>query len=210
MDFNNIFGNKLMDRFFRKVDNVSWDLMTGKIGLVTEDGLCTLDKDGDEYNVSVNPIEKFGIPLPAFAQNTQASDVKITDVVYTEKKVLGWIVEIKDNGSFRILTPSGTTISWKPPKMQMFGFENGVLILRNLTSILPDGDKGLNGMKDMLLPMLMMGGNLDLDKFMPILLMGGGMGGNMMQTMMMMSMMNGGTPKGNTSGGPDFFNRLRM
>ncbi len=38
MDLNKLFnGQKLMDRFFRKVDNVCWDLSTGQIGLWTCD-----------------------------------------------------------------------------------------------------------------------------------------------------------------------------
>ena len=37
---------KMMGRFFRKVDNVVWQPMTGKIGIVPDDGIISLNYDG--------------------------------------------------------------------------------------------------------------------------------------------------------------------
>ncbi len=196
--FNNNFGNKLMNRFFRKVDNVTWDLMTGKMGLIVADGIATLDKDADgEYTVSINPMENFGVPIPAFAQNTAFADIKEGDVICSADKEIGWIIEKKEN-SFRVLRPNGNIGTVKPPKVQMLGLDSGTLILRDLLNILPGGSGGLDGMKNSMLP-LMMSGMLDSDSMesmLPMLLMGGGnMGGNMLQTMMMMKLMGGANNK---------------
>jgi hypothetical protein len=30
------FGNKMVNRFFRRVDDVVWDLMSGRVGIRTE------------------------------------------------------------------------------------------------------------------------------------------------------------------------------
>ena len=45
------------------------DLMSGKIGLVTEEDICTIEKEGggDDYTISINPMEDFGVAIPAFA-----------------------------------------------------------------------------------------------------------------------------------------------
>jgi hypothetical protein len=70
MNFNKAF----MDRFFRAVDNVVWDMMTGKVGFKTNDGICSIELNGineekteaDDAQVSINPFEDFGMAVPAF------------------------------------------------------------------------------------------------------------------------------------------------
>ena len=37
------FSDKMMNRFFRKVSGVKWDLLSGKVGIQTEDGISTLE-----------------------------------------------------------------------------------------------------------------------------------------------------------------------
>ena len=70
---DNNFAKKMMNRFIRKVDNVVWDLSTGKIGFVNEDGeILSLEGEGDDAQISVNPFDQFGVPIPAFAQNVPA------------------------------------------------------------------------------------------------------------------------------------------
>ena len=49
MDMNKMFnGKKLLSRFFRPVDNVVWDLMTGKIGIVGSEGITTIEGTGED------------------------------------------------------------------------------------------------------------------------------------------------------------------
>lgn len=195
-------ADKFMSRIFRKADGVVWDLMSGKIGVATDDGIVTLEGEGDDARVSVNMLDEFGVALPAFAQSTPVADVKVGDIIYSGKERISWVIENKTGGKFRVMKSNGESTTWTAPKVSMLGFESGVMVLRSLMTMLPNGDKGLGQMQNMLLPMMMMGGDMGgegLEKMMPMLLMsqmnggdagGGGMGG-MMQTMMMMKMMGG-------------------
>lgn len=199
-------SSRFMDKMFRKADGVVWDLMSGKIGVMTEDGIATLDGEGEDARVSINIMDEFGIALPAFAQSTPVAGVKVGDIIYRGKTNIAWITAVNvDKGTFRVMKPNGESSAFNPPKVSMLGFESGVMVLRSLITMLPGGDKGLGQMQNTLLPMMMMsGGNMGggLEKMMPLMLMsqmnsGGdpsqsnGMG-NMMQTMMMMSMLKGG------------------
>jgi len=201
-------ADKLMSRFFRKADGVVWDLMTGKIGVITDEGIATLDGTGEDATVNINLMDEFGMPLPAFAQSTPKGDVQIGDIIVRSDKNarnIAWVVNKTEDGDkikFRLIKPNGEFANWNPPKVSLMGMDGGIMVLRSLMTMLPNGDKGLGQMQSMLLPMMMMGGGDlggDLEKMMPLMLMsqmnggtdGGGMG-NMMQTMMLMKMMGGG------------------
>lgn len=222
---NNFLNNsKFMDRFFRRVDGVVWDLMSGKIGVKTSEGIITLEGAGDDAQIVINPFDQFGMEVPAFAQNTPAASVVPGDVIYGTNKVLGWVLDAKAK-SFTLMTPSGTRSNWTPPKIAMFGFDSGIMVLRSLVSMLPSGNNGLSSMQSMLMPMMMMGGgNLDMESIMPMMLFSqiqqpaadpnnpaavvanqGNMA-NMMQMMMFANMMGGKKSGGNT-GGRNFFDK---
>jgi len=199
-------ADKLLSRMFRRADGVVWDLMTGKIGVQTDEGIATLEGTGEDATISLNLLDDFGMALPAFAQATPKNGVQVGDIIYRgARNNIAWVDEKKEDGDkvkFKLLKPNGETASWTPPKVQLMGFESGVMVLRSLVSMLPGGQGDLGAMQNMLMPMMLMGG-LDgeaTDKMMPFLLMqmmngqgqnAGGMG-NMMQTMMLMSMMKGG------------------
>jgi len=234
--FNFPGANKFMDRMFRKADGVVWDLMTGKIGIQADGGIVTLEGEGEDARVNINLLDEFGVALPAFAQSTPVDQIAVGDIIYTGKRdtirfVTGLVETTKPAAKttkaaattapaikkFRVMSLDGTSSTWTPPKATILGFDSGVMVLRSLMSMLPTGDKGLNQMQGMLMPLLMMsGGDLggDLDSMVPMMLMSqmgggdaGGMG-NMMQMMFMMKMMNkdGGFGSGKT-GGSSPFNR---
>ena len=206
-------SQKMMDRFFKKVDNAVWDLTSGRIGIATKDGITTIEGEGDDAQVVVNMMDQFGMAIPAFAQNTPVADVKLGDLVYGST-ISGWVVK-QNPKSFELLKADGTRTTWQAPKVQMMGLEgvNGVMVLRSLGNMLPGGNAGLQGIQGMLMPMIMMGGdNMDLESMMPMLLMsqmgntavdaegnpnpvaGMNMGG--MMPMMMMNMMKDSGSKG--------------
>ena len=210
--------NKLMDRFFRRVDSAVWDLMTGRIGIKTKDGIVTVEGEGDDAVVSLNMLDQFGIGVPAFAQNTARTDVRLGDMIFGASGPLGWVTAINEK-SFGLLKPDGTHTTWSPQKVQMFGFDSGVMVLRSLMNMLPGGSAGLAGFQGAMLPMLAMMGGDDgdesmLSQMMPMMLMSqmGMMGGapadgsapaanpmaQMMPMMLMMKMMGG---KGGKGGG---------
>jgi hypothetical protein len=205
---NSKLGNAMMNRFFRKVDGAVWDLMTGRIGIRSADGIVTIEGEGDDAQVTINMLEQFGMEIPAFAQSTPVASVTLGDLIYGTKGVLGWVVK-KTDKSLTLMRPDGTRSTWVPPKVQMLGFDSGVMVLRSLINMLPGGSTGLGAMQSSIMPLLMMGGeNIDLDSMMPILLMSqigtpgvtnpdgtpapaaaSPFGGNMIQTMLMMQMM---------------------
>ena len=218
MNTSNI-SNKLMNRFFRKVDDVVWDLMTGKIGVKTVDGIATLTGVGDDAQIELNMLEQFGFALPAFAQNTPTIAVNVGDLVVGNKGIQGWVIEKKEK-SLVLMKPDGSRGSMTPPKVNMMGTEGGVMVLRSLNALLPGGESGLGQMQSMLLPMMMMGGEdsgMDFEKMMPMMLMSqmnmfgaaptdpaAGAAANPMASMLpMMMMMNmmGGKSGGNGSTG---------
>lgn len=226
--FDNI-GEKLVNRFFRKVEGVLWDLTNGKIGVQTgDDEIATLEGDGDAAQVTLNPFAQFGVPLPAFAQSVPVSEIRSGDLIYNAKRVLGWVIGVpnldgpgKKTRTFKLLKPDGTRGEWSPAKITTMGLDiSGAMVLRSLANMLPGG--GLGGLQGMLMPMLMMGGDFgDMDQMLPMLLMsqmgvmgGGAAGGNqmggMLGMMMMMKMMGGkeGGQRPRLTGGKGFFDGL--
>lgn len=184
---NNLFeslpgANKFLDRLFRKADGVVWDLMSGRIGIQTKDGIATLEGEGDDATININLIDQFGMSIPAFAQSTPVASVNPGDIIYFGSSDRpGWVIDkkVSDAGviSFSLLKADGQRTSWKPPKVTLLGTESGVMVLRSLLTMLPGGAGGLTGLQGALLPMLMMGGadgdsNFDFEKFLPIMLMG--------------------------------------
>ena len=220
-------ADKIMSRMFRRADGVVWDLMTGKIGVQTDEGIATLEGTGDAAQVNLNLMDEFGMALPAFAQATPKNGVQVGDIIYRgARNNIAWVIEkteVEKDGvttyKFKLMKPNGETTSWNPPKVSLMGFESGVMVLRSLVSMLPGGQGDLGQMQSMLMPMMLMGG-MDggsdvMDKMMPLLLMqmtsgqaqNGGMG-NMMQMMMLMSMLKGGnTPFDGAFGKKSPFNR---
>lgn len=234
MNANNLFGNmpganKFMDRLFKKADGVVWDLMSGRVGIKTEDGIATLEGSGDDSQINLNLLDNFGMEIPAFAQSTPVASVNVGDIIFFgSREKTGWVIEKKDGTTanpaprFVLMKVDGTRTTWTAPKITMLGMESGVMVLRSLMTMLPGGNAGLQGMQSMLLPMMMMGGDsgMDLEKMLPMLLMGQMQApavtnpdgtvvaapnpmAQMMPMMMMMSMMkgNGGNGGGNTGGG---------
>lgn len=218
MDISNMFGKAFMNRMFRQVNDVVWDMMSGKMGVSTKEGIMTLD-DSDTENpcVSLNMFDAFGMGVPAFAQNTPIDQVKAGDLLVGSKEIIGWVVTVNDGGkSFQMLKPSGTISKWVPPKVQMLGFDSGVMVVRSLLNLLPTGTGGLSQMQNMLQMMMFMGdGEVNFEKIMPMMLMsqmtapaGGSDAANpmtqMMPMMMFMNMMKG---DGGSNPMSNFFDR---
>lgn len=199
-------SNKLLDRMFRRADGVVWDLMTGKIGVQTDEGIVTLEGTGEDAQVNVNLFDDFGFALPAFAQATPKNGVQVGDIIYRgARSNVAWVIdktEVEKDGvttyKFKLMKPNGETTNWNPPKVSLMGFESGVMVLRSLVSMLPGGQGDLGQMQSALMPFMLMGGleGDAMNKLLPLMLMqltsgqAGGMG-NMMQAMLMMSLLKG-------------------
>ena len=97
-------GDKFMDRLFRKAPGVVWDMMSGKVGIKTSEGIATFTGEGDDAQIDINLFDQFGMEVPAFAQSTPVAAVNVGDLIYfgaTDKP--GWIIEkrygVKPTGS---------------------------------------------------------------------------------------------------------------
>ena len=223
MDMSNMFGKAFMNRMFRQVNDVVWDMMTGKMGVSTKEGIMTLDdSDADNPCVSLNMFDAFGMGVPAFAQNTPVDQVKAGDLLVGPKEIIGWVVSVNDDGkSFQLLKPTGTVSKWVPPKVQMLGFDSGVMVVRSLLNLLPTGTGGLGQMQQWLQMMMFMGnGDINFEKVMPMMLMtqmsapagtdpaaSTNLMTQMMPMMMMANMMKGGGTATNMFDGSNFFDR---
>lgn len=178
---------KLINRFFRKVDDACWDLMTGKMGVTTNEGIMTLEGQGEDAQVVLNMFDQFSVKLPAFAQNTPMDQIRLGDLIYTTNGgVHGWVVDKKPK-SLVLLKPNGNRGTWQPTKIASMGMQiDGAMVLRNLMNMV--GGDGLAGMQNQLLPLMMMSGGDGLgamEDMLPIMLFSQ-MGG--------VNAMNGGTP----------------
>ena len=111
-NFNMPGGDKFMDRLFRKAPGVVWDMMSGKIGVQTKDGIATFSGEGDNAEIEINLFDQFGMEVPAFAQSTPIAAVNVGDLIYFgagDKP--GWIVE-KRYG----VKPTGSSTPRRPTK----------------------------------------------------------------------------------------------
>ena len=169
-DLMDTMQDKLINRFFQKVDNVVWDLMTGKMGVVAADGVYTLSGEGDDAQPELNLFDQFSVPLPAFAQNTPAENIQLGDLIYSNGKIHGWVVA-KTGKSFRLLKTDGTRGEWRPPKVATLGMNmDGAMVLRSLMTMV--GGSGLGNMQNNLMPLMMMGGGGGaMEDMLPIMLM---------------------------------------
>jgi hypothetical protein len=165
---------KLISRYFQKVDNVVWDLMTGKIGIETKDGIATIEGEGETARPVYNIFDQMSVPIPAFAQSTPKDGIKLGDIIIRSSGA-GWVTEIKD-GSLTLLKPDGSSGRWTPPKYSTAGLMDldGAMVVRSLFSMV--GNNGVKSMQDNLLPLMMLSGgtgkgNRMMDKMLPIMLM---------------------------------------
>lgn len=198
----NALTSKFLNRMFRRVGGVVWDLTTGKLGLKDENGIYTLETTTTgtgaaavtESQIVVNPFDSFGVDLPAFATTTKLADVAVGDVIVGDSKILGFVVEIKEN-SLVLLDKSGMRKQYNPPKVAIIGTDNNVLVMKNLLSV-AGGDTGLAGLQGNLMPLLMLGGDLDLESILPFLLFsqqgGGAAAGGMGSLLPLLLMKKGG------------------
>lgn len=179
-------SKKFLNRLFRRIHGLTWDVITGSVGLQTENGIYTVSmKEDGTPELSVNPIEDFGLALPAFATQSAHADVQPLDIIVGDQGIIGWVLE-KTASSFKVLDHNGHTKTYTPPKVAVFG-NQGVLVVRNLLN-LTGGANNANSFASSLLPLMMLGGgDAQLEKMLPLLLLssqggampaaGGGAGG---------------------------------
>ena len=162
--------SKFMNRLFRRIHGVVWDVLSGSTGLQTENGIysVTFAEDGTP-TLSANPIDSMGLSLPAFATQTAHADVNVGDIIVGDQGIIGWVTG-KTDAAFKVLDHNGMSKTYNPPRVAIMGTA-GVLVVRNLMT-LTGGAAGAGNFAANLLPLLALGGGDDkLEKLLPLLLM---------------------------------------
>lgn len=201
-----------MGSVIQPIENVSYDLQTGLTGIKTKTGIVTLS-DGDitgSPELSKNPMDFFGMDIPAFAMLTPVNDVKAGDIIVSEGKAYGFIIEVTETGSLKTMNVQGHVSRFVPTKVNMLGIQKGVTIVKSFTNLFggsTDG-KGAMDMSSMLMMSMMMGGkdsngSNKMEDMLPILMLTGSLGGSssggiggMNPLMLMMMMMGDKSPFG--------------
>lgn len=193
--------NKFLDRMFRRVDSLVWDLVSGTIGIRDSNGIYTFqvlpgesDKPGDPQ-VTVNPFDQFGVAIPAFAMATTMDNVSIGDIIVNDSGIAGWVVS-KAANSVNLINKSGHRTQYSPPKVAVMGTDITLLVVKNLAGAL-GGDGGLKSFQGSLMPLLMLADDdIDLGSLLPVLMFSQQTGtqntmSNMLPFMMMSKSHNG-------------------
>ena len=193
---------KAMSTMFAPVDNVKYDLATGQTGIITDGGLVTLGADGA---LDQNPMDFFSLELPAFAILTPAAEIKRGDIIVSNGKAYGFIlegglkppsrgrakatVETEDPNTETVLKGELSTINvqghvsrFRPRKVQMMGVSDGLTVVRSFTNLFgaPAADGVSANPMAAMLPLMLMsksGSGNQMEKLLPLMMMGG-MGGS--------------------------------
>ena len=181
--------NSMRDSFFKEVKNVALDMQSGKLGIVTKDGITVFTDEG----VSVNPITEMGFNIPAFAMRVPVEQLAKGDIIIGS----GEPVFFREGSKAGYLTISTTGVFQEVGIVaNMFFGKNTVMAVKNMFG----GDSSESGMNPMMLAMMMGSdkegsGGFDFKKMMMMqMMMGqgnqGGIGGmNPMMAMMFMDKM---------------------
>ena len=208
---------KAMTNMFAPVDNVKYDLASGKTGIVTDGGLVTLGSDGA---LDQNPMDFFSLELPAFAMLTPAKDIQRGDIIVSSGKAYGFILEpglkpaqrgrAKVNvttdpeaetvtkGELQTINVQGHVSRFRPKRVTMMGVSDGLLVVRSFNNLFgqPGADQATQNPLQAMLPLMLMsksGNGNQMEKLLPLMMMGGMGGQNMMSNpLMMMALLGDG------------------
>jgi hypothetical protein len=210
--FGKNVSNKFLNRMFRRIPNLVWDMSNGQIGIRNEHGIHTLTQTAPAagatgraaevlFGISVNPFESMAFPAPAYGIQTKHEDVETGDLLIGDKGPLGWVTG-KTEAAFKVLDISGQHKTISPPKVAILGGE-GILVVKSLFGMV-GGESGFANLQGNLLPLLMASeGESDLDDILPLMLFsqstGSGTSLQAMQPLLMMKLL--GSKLGGNSGG---------
>lgn len=176
--------DKLMNRMFRKVENVVFDLTANSIGIRRGESIFTMGEDG---SLNENMFADMSAPIPAFAKSIKLADVKVGDLVIAQDgEPFGFITAVNPK-SLRVLKPTGTCSTVVPSKVNLLGQGQTVMVVTPITTA--------GGIDPMML-MAMSDDSEDTSKMLMMMsMLQGGQTGEM-NPMMMMAMMKGSDGEG--------------
>lgn len=183
MNFNT---NSMRNSFFREISNVAMDMQTGKLGVVTSEGIITATDDG----VSVNPITEMGFKIPAFAMRVPVSELTKGDIIIGNGDPVFFIEGSKVG--YMTVNTSGV-IQETGSVANMFFGKNTVMAVKNMFGS-ADGKEG--SMNPMFMLAMMgddvkgSGSSFGFKEMMMMQMMSGGKGMGEMNPMFMMMLMS--------------------
>lgn len=167
------------DSFFKEVKNVAMDMQTGKLGVITKDGIVVATDDG----VSINPITEMGFKIPAFAMRVPIENLTKGDILISGDEA-SFFLEASKTGYLTINTKG--VMQETGNVTNMFFGKNTVLAVKNMF-----GDSS-NGMNPMMMAMAFGDGEFDFKKMLMLQMFSGGgnadFGGGGMNPMMMFAL----------------------
>lgn len=171
-------SSSMRDSFFREIKDVAIDLQSGKMGVMSADGISVYVGG----SISVNPISDFGIKIPAFAMRVAINDLREGDIIVNGKEY-SFFRSANETGGYEVIGLNGEVKLIDSVNNMFFG-KNSVLAIKNMFG---------EGTNPMLMAMMMSGDEgkgFDMKTF-ALMSMMGGMGGdsqNPMSNQMLMMM----------------------
>ncbi len=181
MNFNT---NSMRNSFFREVNNVAMDMQTGKLGVVTAEGIIIATDDG----VSVNPITEMGFKIPAFAMRVPVAELAKGDIIIGA----GEPVFFMEGSKVGYMTVSTSGVIQETGSVaNMFFGKNTVMAVKNMFG----SSEGKEGSMNPMFMLAMMGddakgSNFGFKEMMMMQMMSGGKGMGEMNPMFMMMLMS--------------------
>ena len=167
--------NNFKDSFFKDVKNVAMDMQTGKLGVITKEGIVVANDDG----VAVNPITEFGFKIPAIAMRVPVENLQKGDILISGDDTRFFLEGSKTGGYLTIDTKG--LLQETGNVTNMFFGKNTVLAVKNMF-----GDSS-TGMNPMMMAMAFGDGEFDFKKMLMLQMFSGGgnaLGGEMNPMMM--------------------------
>lgn len=181
---------KMMERMFKKVDGVVYDMTTNAVGITKGDSIFTVGKNEEgEYELVENMLASLSAPIPAWARAVPLDQVKELDMILSQDgQPFGWVTKV-NKSSMRVLKPNGTQSNVVPSKVNLLGQGQTVMVVSSM------GTGAQTGAMDPMMLMAMMGDDADMSDLMPMMLMmqgqgGAGVGGMDMSQMLPFMMMS--------------------
>lgn len=209
----------IMNKMFNtNVENVIYDLFTGRVGIKDGDTTYTFKRTETElpkvdnldpskmvsttkttWAIEENSFETFTMPMKAFAIKTNIDDIKEGDIVLDSKGLVSGCVIGLDLNSVTVLKTNQEEVKINPSTNVLLGGEKSLMVVKDITNMAGFKPMGSNptssgGMDfQQMLPMLMManGEESSMEDMLPMLMMSGMVGSNNSQQnpMQMMFMM---------------------
>jgi hypothetical protein len=79
----------LTGSMFQEVDDIVWDLQSGRLGILENDVIYSFEQVGKKSRVTKNPIKEFGVKIPAYAIMTPIESLQVGDIIVTDDET--WI-----------------------------------------------------------------------------------------------------------------------